>query len=108
MQKKAAILLVSHTLEDLEVKFGLCFFPLKVTNQIRGSGYSEVPLASTFGGDQVVRSGARLEGKAWFCFTSDRGETVPVVITGTGRKKGVCVQKRKKADRRVLFSCHCL
>lgn len=54
-------------LGDSEVKFGVFFF-LKVTNQVRGPGCSEVPLESTVGGDQVVKSGGGLGGEKFFLF----------------------------------------
>lgn len=81
--------------------------PPTVTNQIRGLRCSEVPLESTFGGDGVVRSGGRLVGEkmvSFFFHVRQRGNRGAELIAGTGHKKGVCVQKRKKTVRRVLFS----
>lgn len=63
-------------LGDSEVKFGI-FSPLKVTSQVRGPGCSGVPVESTVGGAQVVKSGGRPGGEKLFLFyTRLRGNRV--------------------------------
>lgn len=112
LQEKAVILLISHTTGGFRSEVWNLFFPLKVTNQIRGPSVLKVPLESTLGGDRVLRSEEDKE-KSWFCvswflfYIRPRGNCA-AVTAGTGYKKGVCVPKREKTVRRVLFSCHCL